>query len=76
MRTAYLLGFVDTTVSPPVIHRIGIFSEDAGSITTEQRRAYAVHITCASAPTYPEAAGVLNEALEKPWYAWAKALLV
>lgn len=71
METAYLLGFVDTSQWPPVMVGAGIFSESHGSITTEQRKRFAVELQHCNASTYGEAADLLLRMVkDHPWYQW------
>lgn len=55
MKTAYLLAFVDTTQTPPVVVGAGIFSDHEAGITTELRKRRAVRVSSVGADTFGEA---------------------
>ena len=71
---AYAVGFIDTRTEPPLVTGVGIFSDNAGGITTDHRKAHPFDITEACGETYDRACGVLEAHLEK-LYPWAYALL-
>jgi hypothetical protein len=76
MPTAYLLAFIDTTTTPPQVVSAGIFSENAGSITTDLRREFAVDVFETKAGSYSDARRSLQRAVKSsPALTWLVPLM-
>lgn len=71
---AYAVGFIDTTTTPPTVTGVGIFSAEAGSITTDQDRAYPFDIAFMYGDDYGDASDRVIAHLAD-FYPWAHALL-
>ncbi len=75
MASAYVVAFVDTTQTPPVVVAAGIFSEGR-SITTDIRRRFPLELLDVQAADYEAAHKLAREYVEKdPSLSWLKPLM-
>lgn len=75
--TSYLVGFIDTTQSPPVVVGAGVYSEESPTSELFKRRPFL--ITLALGSSFEDALQNLSSDLRtgpgKKLYSWAVALL-
>jgi len=71
---AYAVGHLDTTCTPPTVVAVRIYSDEAGSITTDQRKAFPFDIMRWYGDSYAECIAPLVQWL-KQWQPWAFELL-
>lgn len=76
MRKAYLVGFIDTTVTPPKVCAAGIFSGSAATLTGGNRR-FMFDIVWNEGDDYEEAkANLIQHTKDFPQrYGWLAAFL-
>lgn len=76
MPRAHLLAFIDTTHTPPIVVGAGIYSEDAGSITTDQRHRQAVEVGYIDGETFGDAHETWLELVNSnPHYEWLQQFI-
>lgn len=74
---AYIVLFIDTTATPPVVRSAGIYGEP--NPTSELRRAYPIEYLRVEGETYRDAVdaavATINDGGERGWHAWLRPLM-
>ena len=74
MKTAYLVGFINITTSPPVMEYARIQTSAAGSTAINFKKVHPVDLFESGGETYEEAHQKLLSLVEE-YYPWLKSLL-